>query len=52
MAGKKHAKVYGGLDGRDAPAGIEGEELDILRTLRAKRKADLEAAEADEDDDA
>ncbi len=31
-------------------AGIEKEDLDLIKTLRAKRKADLEAAEKEDED--
>ncbi|MFH1106335.1 MAG: hypothetical protein V1787_00410 [Candidatus Micrarchaeota archaeon] len=50
MPRKKKATGGGPGGGMDAPAGIEGEDLDLLKTLRARRKAELEELAKQEDD--
>jgi hypothetical protein len=50
MARKKRDKLGEGIGGIDAPAGIEGDDLDVLKALRAKRKTDLEELDSQEDD--
>lgn len=49
---RKSESVEGGFDDFGGGAGMEKEDLDLIKTLRAKRKADLEAAEADEEENA
>jgi len=44
MGRKRKSEAGGGFDDFSG-AGIEKDDLDLIKTLRAKRKADLEAEE-------
>ncbi len=50
MGRRRKSEPAEGGHGDLGGAGMDKEDLDLIKTLRAKRKADLEAAERDEEE--